>query len=67
MAGQGHGEFDQIWEKWIGDGVIRGTETAPDATLVLDSAAIAQGLGSLLAAIPKGPGIEIAFAPDYKV
>jgi molybdopterin-containing oxidoreductase family iron-sulfur binding subunit len=63
----GNGEFDQIWEKWIGDGVIHGTEIAPEAAPAVDSAAIAQGLGTLLAAIPKGPGFEIAFAPDYKV
>jgi len=63
----GNAEFDQIWEKWIGDGTIAGTATVPDATLTLESAAIAQGLGSLLATIPRGPGLEIAFAPDYKV
>ena len=60
-------EFDQVWEKWVGDGVIVGTETAPEAALALDGAAIQQGLGALLSSAPKGGGIEIAFVPDYKV
>jgi MoCo/4Fe-4S cofactor protein with predicted Tat translocation signal len=60
-------EFDLIWEKWVGDGVIRGTETSPETTLTLDGAAVTQAVGSLVAGAPKGAGVEIAFAPDYKV
>jgi MoCo/4Fe-4S cofactor protein with predicted Tat translocation signal len=61
------GEFDQIWEKWLGDGVIVGTETAPESALTLDTEAVTRDLGALLARAPKGPGFEIVFAPDYKV
>ena len=61
------GDFDLIWEKWLGDGVIGGTEMAPEAGLTLDSDAIAKSLPGLLAAAPKGQGMEIVFAPDYKV
>ncbi|HEY4184100.1 MAG TPA: TAT-variant-translocated molybdopterin oxidoreductase [Polyangia bacterium] len=67
VPGGASGEFDQLWEKWVGDGVIRGTETTPETTLTIDGAAVAQGLGALLASAPKAAGIEIAFAPDYKV
>jgi len=61
------GEFDQLWEKWVGDGVIRGTETSPESNLTLDGAAVAQAVGPWVAEAPKGTGIEIAFAADYKV
>ncbi len=67
VPGAATGEFEQIWEKWVADGVIVGTETTPDSTLTLDSAAVAQGVGALLASAPKAVGTEIAFAADYKV
>jgi MoCo/4Fe-4S cofactor protein with predicted Tat translocation signal len=58
------GEFDQIWEKWLADGVITGTETAPAADLTLDAAAVTKEVSAYT---PRGGGTEIVFAPDYKV
>ena len=54
----------RFWEKWLGDGVIVGTETSPESNLTIDGAAVAKALS---ATAPKGAGIEIVFAPDYKV
>lgn len=61
------GDPDQIWEKWLADGVIVGTETAPLSDLTLDLGAVTHQLQTFNAAAPKGAGIEIVFAPDYKV
>ncbi len=60
------GQFDQVWEKWLADGVIVGTETSPLADLTLDAAAVTKEVGTLAAA-PAATGMELVFAPDYKV
>ncbi|MES1207360.1 MAG: TAT-variant-translocated molybdopterin oxidoreductase, partial [Pseudomonadota bacterium] len=60
-------EFDLIWEKWLSDGLVVGTETAPLTDLTLDVAAITKESGLWAATAGKGAGTEIVFAPDYKV
>ena len=60
-------DYDQVWEKWLADGVIVGTETTPLGDLTLDFGAVARALQDSNSAAPKGAGIEIVFAPDYKV
>ncbi len=67
IPGATGGDFDQIWEKWLADGFIVGTETSPLGDLTLDFAAVAREIQTANKAAPSGAGIEIAFAPDYKV
>jgi MoCo/4Fe-4S cofactor protein with predicted Tat translocation signal len=62
-----HGDFEQLWEKWLADGVIVGTETSPESGLALDDAAVAKALAAQAASVPNGAGMEIVFAPDYKI
>jgi MoCo/4Fe-4S cofactor protein with predicted Tat translocation signal len=60
--------FDQLWERWLSDGVLAGSATQPEANLTLDGAALAGTLGPMLGAAARGgQGLEIAFAADYKV
>ncbi|MEO5766772.1 MAG: 4Fe-4S dicluster domain-containing protein, partial [Polyangia bacterium] len=61
------GDPDQLWEKWLADGVLVGTETSPLSDLTLDLGAVGQQLQTANTAAPKGAGIELVFAPDYKV
>ena len=46
---------------------IVGTETSPLSDLTLDLGAVGQQVQAANAAAPKGAGIELVFAPDYKV
>ncbi|MBC8132662.1 MAG: TAT-variant-translocated molybdopterin oxidoreductase [Deltaproteobacteria bacterium] len=61
------GDPDHLWEKWLADGVIVGTETSPLADLTLDLAVVTREIQAHNTAAPKGAGIEIVFATDYKV
>jgi molybdopterin-containing oxidoreductase family iron-sulfur binding subunit len=68
VPGAADASFDEIWERWLADGVIPGTAIPAETGLAVDGAALVAALGPLLsAAAPKGQGMEIAFAQDYKV
>ena len=55
--------FDRRWEEWLAAGVVPGS-VAPAEPAALDLGRVAEALRA--APAPKG-GLEIAFAPDYKV
>jgi molybdopterin-containing oxidoreductase family iron-sulfur binding subunit len=61
------GDFSQLWEKWLGDGILVGTETSPEPNLTLDLGAIAKSVAALPAQPPAGQGMELVFAVDYKI
>jgi molybdopterin-containing oxidoreductase family iron-sulfur binding subunit len=64
--GTGPDFFDQIWEKWLSDGVVPATAGKPEGEQVaIDGAALAGTIGPMLAR--KNEGLEIAFTPDPKV
>ena len=67
VPGATGGDYDQIWEKWLADGLIVGTETSPLGDLSLDFGAVGRELSAFNAAAPRGAGFELVFAPDYKV
>jgi molybdopterin-containing oxidoreductase family iron-sulfur binding subunit len=55
--------FDRRWEEWLAAGVVPGS-AAPAEPAAVDVGRVAEALRAVPA--PKG-GLEIAFAPDYKV
>ena len=66
--GSGLDFFDNIWEKWLADGVIPDTGVKPEADVAIDGAALARAVAPLLARkADGGNGMEIAFAADPKV
>ncbi len=69
VPGAATGDFGQLWEKWLGDGVLVGTETSPESNLTIDVAAITKIVAALPApsAQGQGQGMELCFAPDYKI
>ncbi len=66
--GSGLDFFDNIWEKWLADGVIPDTGVKPETDVAIDGAALARAVAPLLARkADSGSGMEIAFAADPKV
>ena len=64
------GSFDDVWERWLADGIVPDTGASPSSGLAIDApGAGAARLAPLLArqARRAASGLEIAFAPDPKV
>jgi molybdopterin-containing oxidoreductase family iron-sulfur binding subunit len=59
------GSFDGVWERWLSDGIVPDTGAGAEASLAVNSQALAQAAAPLLTR--NGSGIEIAFATDPKV
>jgi molybdopterin-containing oxidoreductase family iron-sulfur binding subunit len=73
--GSGLDFFDNIWEKWLADGVIADTGGKPETDVAIDGAALARTVAPMLTSTStstsarkgEGSGLEIAFAADPKV
>ncbi len=63
------GSFDEVWERWLADGVVPDTGAAVETGLAVNAGALAQAAAPLLAREggARGNGLEVAFAPDPKV
>jgi molybdopterin-containing oxidoreductase family iron-sulfur binding subunit len=63
IARTGPDGFDRRWGEWLSAGLVPGS-AAPSVSAPVDLARVAE---ALRAAPAPAPGIEVAFAPDYKV
>jgi Fe-S-cluster-containing dehydrogenase component len=59
--------FDGAWETWLATGVLEKTGGQPETAPAVEGAGLAERLGPVIQALPKGGGIEVAFAVDPKV
>jgi molybdopterin-containing oxidoreductase family iron-sulfur binding subunit len=60
--------WDIAWDKWLADGILPDTAAKPVNVPALDAAALAQVVGSQLAALgAKSDGLELAFVNDTRI
>jgi molybdopterin-containing oxidoreductase family iron-sulfur binding subunit len=59
--------FEGTWEAWLAKGVVAGTGEPTVDGLTVDGHVMAKKLGGWLDKVPRGEGIEVAFAVDPKV
>jgi molybdopterin-containing oxidoreductase family iron-sulfur binding subunit len=65
LPGNPVGSFDNVWERWLADGIVPDTGAGAEAGVAINGQALAQAAAPLLART--GSGMEIAFATDPKV
>ena len=63
----GAADFETAWETWLAKGIIDKTGAAPESAPTVDTGALGGRLGSALANLPRGEGLEVAFSQDSKV
>jgi MoCo/4Fe-4S cofactor protein with predicted Tat translocation signal len=60
--------FDAAWETWLADGVLPDTASQPVNVPAVDASALAQVVGSQLAALTaRAEGLEIGFVNDQRL
>jgi molybdopterin-containing oxidoreductase family iron-sulfur binding subunit len=59
--------FDAAWEGWLATGVLEKTGGQPETAPAVEGGALAEKLGPIIQGLPKGGGLEVAFAVDPKV
>ena len=65
LPGNLAGSFDNVWERWLADGIVPDTGAGAESGVTINGQALAQAAAPLLAR--SGAGLEIAFAIDPKV
>jgi molybdopterin-containing oxidoreductase family iron-sulfur binding subunit len=59
--------FEGAWETWLATGLLEKTGGQPETAPAVEGAGLAERLGPVIQALPKGGGLEVGFQIDPKV